>query len=394
MPDPQNQADQSAQTTPPPDLSGLRIRQITQAPASIDLAGLRTRTVQAARAALPQPKYMAPGEGVVEESALGQAYKHAQDFITEHADKFGEKYLAPFRTGLDRMAEDLEQAGESGHTKSGGQLTGPTRALASGVGELLKQVPVGKDVKDTAERAVTSLPEFPEVRGLSRELKAGETAAKLDFSHIPGHQEIGSIAKGLPPQPRLPDNGTHAAIKTDDGSIYFDDAPEKQRTHIMLAKDLGIPPERVVSGGWLKDGEYEGSARSDAGKWGQQARAQAAVAEKRAARSSQTEPNPPKKSLADRLSDAVTASGKQGGHAGGGVASVEELARPGRFVKISRSGIPTDQNKVPDFNLRAGEAGYQVKPDGTWSLQAGQETYATKAGIQNYAKEWLGNKKR
>jgi hypothetical protein len=77
----------------------------------------------------------------------------------------------------------------------------------------------------------------------------------------------------LPPQPKLPDEGQHAAIRTDDGGIYYDDAPEKQRTHIMLAKDLGIPPERIVSGGWLKDGVYEGTERSDAGRYGEQARA-------------------------------------------------------------------------------------------------------------------------
>lgn len=77
----------------------------------------------------------------------------------------------------------------------------------------------------------------------------------------------------------------------------------------------------------------------------------------------------------------------QGGHAGGGVASEEELARPGRFVKIDRSGMPTDQNKVPDFNLKQGEAGYQVKPDGSYELKAGQETPATKRGVEGYAKE-------
>lgn len=93
-----------------------------------------------------------------------------------------------------------------------------------------------------------------------------------------------STANQLPPQPRLPDTGTHAAIRTDDGSIYFDDAPEKQRTHIMLAQDLKIPPERVVSGGWLQDGHYEGSHRSDAGKWGERARAQKAVDGKRESR--------------------------------------------------------------------------------------------------------------
>lgn len=80
----------------------------------------------------------------------------------------------------------------------------------------------------------------------------------------------------------------------------------------------------------------------------------------------------------------------QGGHAGGGVASVEELNRPGRFVKVSRSGALTDQGKTPDFTLKPGEAGYQVRPDGTWELKAGEESPATKLGIQNYAKEVFG----
>lgn len=41
----------------------------------------------------------------------------------------------------------------------------------------------------------------------------------------------------------------------------------------MFAKEQGIPPERIVSGGWLKDGDYEASERSDVGRWGEQARA-------------------------------------------------------------------------------------------------------------------------
>jgi hypothetical protein len=104
---------------------------------------------------------------------------------------------------------------------------------------------------------------------------------------------------------------------------------------------------------------------------------------------------------AARIIDQLRASGElnpklieaeQGGHAGGEVASEEELNRPGRFVKISRSGQPTDQGKVPDFNLREGEAGYQVKPDGTYELKSGQETPSTKRGVENYAKEVFSKK--
>lgn len=80
-------------------------------------------------------------------------------------------------------------------------------------------------------------------------------------------------------------------------------------------------------------------------------------------------------------------TGAQGGHAGGGVASEEELARPGRFVKVGRSGALTDQGKTPDFNLRSGEVGYQVKPDGTYEVKDGQETPTHKAAIEKYSKE-------
>ena len=87
----------------------------------------------------------------------------------------------------------------------------------------------------------------------------------------------------LPHQPKLPEEGQFAAIQTDDGGIYPDTQPEKQRTHIMLAKDLGIPAERIISGGWLKDGVYEGTERSDAGRYGERARAEQAALKHRAA---------------------------------------------------------------------------------------------------------------
>jgi len=115
-----------------------------------------------AKAALPKPEYMAPAEGVVEETPLGKAYKAATDWLGEHEKNLDEKYLTPFRAGLDSMAADLQQAGESGHTKSGGQLTEPARALAEGTGAALKMVPVGKNVKDTALMAATDLPKLPE----------------------------------------------------------------------------------------------------------------------------------------------------------------------------------------------------------------------------------------
>ena len=459
----------SAQPPPPvPDhLSDLRI-------SSLDTDELQQRTLQQARAALPQPQSpedraasFADWENQQQEqwakqhpilppnSRLGQAYAHLKDIVGRHEGQVSEKYLKPFRDSLDRMSQDLVAAGESGHTKTGGQLTTPARLMTLGVGHLLGMVPVGHDVQSTIAANVVP-PEFPEGKAVSKELRATEKAAQKVLYHSTAAENVPSIAreglkpsespqwggmlgdesrgkafledtpqgahyygeipfknklqgegqashpvslrvklpkgvnvqrnaaeygaaktgesfventihpenievyhqgkykpirevtgpafdwegrqysrsedggyedwegqpvgetvehvlddvrthalpekaepktsapgrKALPPQPRLPNTGTHAAIKTDDGSIYFDDAPEKQRTHIMLAKDLGIPPERVVSGGWLQDGHYEASERSDAGRWAEQARAKAAVAEKRAARAQSELPAP------------------------------------------------------------------------------------------------------
>lgn len=83
------------------------------------------------------------------------------------------------------------------------------------------------------------------------------------------------------------------------------------------------------------------------------------------------------------------ATAPQGGHAGGGVASVEELNRSGRFVAINpKNGAVTDQGKVPDF--REGVTGYQVHPNGKIELKAGTETPATKLAAQKYHKEVYG----
>lgn len=92
--------------------------------------------------------------------------------------------LKPFRTGLDNMASDLQDAAESGHTKSGGKLTPTTRALVGGAGEMLKMVPVGKDVKESAAALLTP----PEISPEARAALKGEKV--LDFSKLAGHAEI------------------------------------------------------------------------------------------------------------------------------------------------------------------------------------------------------------
>lgn len=133
--------------------------------------------IQQAKAALPKPELAKPWEdeptlNLPPTSKLGQAYEHAKQFLSDHEAHLSEKVLKPFREGLDNMASDLEEAGESGHTKTGGQLTGPTRALAAGTGALLRMVPVGADAKSTAQ-ALMVPPDLKE--------------EGLDFSKLEGH---------------------------------------------------------------------------------------------------------------------------------------------------------------------------------------------------------------
>jgi hypothetical protein len=345
----------------------------TDTPPPINLEGLRVRTIQQAQSELPQPKITSPWEEepkLPSSDRLSKAYDAAKSWLGEHEQHLSEKYLAPFRTGIDRISEDLQQAGESGHTQTGGRLTEPTRALVSGVGSLLKQVPVGRNVKETALALATP----PELGPEGKALNAGEKAVQkveskinlegLRVREVPEAPDLSGlrirevesarVAKELPAQPKLPDTGTHAALKTDDGSIYFDDAPEKQRTHIMLAKDLGIPPERVASGGWLKDGEYEGSARSDAGKWGEQARAQARVAEKRTARSSQTEQTPATTETLYHGSPDVSKieslkPGNAGGYFGNGIYLARDPEVAQRFTKLESANPTLERNADGSF---------------------------------------------
>src|SRR2546430_10257601 len=57
--------------------------------------------------------------------------------------------LFPYTTLF--RSDELQQAAESGHTKSGGALTQPTRALVGGAGAALRIVPVGKNLKETIQ---------------------------------------------------------------------------------------------------------------------------------------------------------------------------------------------------------------------------------------------------
>ncbi len=187
-PVPQNSA---APPVPPPDVTGLRTRPASESTFQTVRRNL-TPELDTSRSALgpghqfdfgtasPQQE----GEQQYREnlgSPLERAYGHAKRMIAEHEQHLSEKTLAPFRTGLDRMAEDLGSAASSGHTKSGGQLNPVTRGLVGAASAALRMVPVGKDVRETAAMSVVPPELGPEAKALSKEIKAGraaETAAQ------------------------------------------------------------------------------------------------------------------------------------------------------------------------------------------------------------------------
>jgi diguanylate cyclase (GGDEF)-like protein len=77
----------------------------------------------------------------------------------------------------------------------------------------------------------------------------------------------------LPPMIKLPEEGTYPAFRTDDGNIYYDPNPTPYSTHYAMAEKLKVPFHRIIDGGWIVDGVYEGTDRSDSSRLGEQYRA-------------------------------------------------------------------------------------------------------------------------
>jgi hypothetical protein len=90
----------------------------------------------------------------------------------------------------------------------------------------------------------------------------------------PARRRLGNPGSKLPPMERLPETGQYAAVRTLDGSIYFDPVTTGGRTHLQLIEEKGIPKDQVADGGWLIDGVYEPTLYSDSGRIGEKARAQ------------------------------------------------------------------------------------------------------------------------
>src|SRR5713226_8074683 len=113
MPDPVPQQDTG--TTPPaPSLEGLRTRPVQPAPESLGQTLKRNITpkLDTSRTALgPGHFFDQQGDSPQQEgeqayrekfgTPLEIAYGHAKQFLQKHEGKLSEKYLGPFRSGLD-----------------------------------------------------------------------------------------------------------------------------------------------------------------------------------------------------------------------------------------------------------------------------------------------------
>lgn len=84
------------------------------------------------------------------------------------------------------------------------------------------------------------------------------------------------VRRPLPEQPRIPEEGYYSAVVTDDGGIYVSKNGHELHQHII--EKYGIPPERVVDGGFVQDGVYTSAGPGyDAPRIAEQARSKERV---------------------------------------------------------------------------------------------------------------------
>lgn len=76
------------------------------------------------------------------------------------------------------------------------------------------------------------------------------------------------------------DKESYPAIRTKDAEIYVDTDYEN-RSHVMFANAIGLEPEEIESGGWVTDGIYNGSDRSDIVRWADRMIAKKRILQKR-----------------------------------------------------------------------------------------------------------------
>jgi hypothetical protein len=196
----------------------------------LDLSGLRVRAIQQAQSGLAstiQPDVSAPFKTP---DLIPQSVKNAAGKVDA---AISDKVLKPFRQGLNNMGEDLTQAAETGHTKTGGQLTGPAKALAGAAGTALKWVPVGENLKETAAMSIVPPELGPEGKAFSKELQAGEWAPhNLNAEHnIPSEDGYAYHATNEGRAREISESGgmqTHKPSYGTDQEVWPDGSKEKR----------------------------------------------------------------------------------------------------------------------------------------------------------------------
>jgi hypothetical protein len=258
MADPVPQENSTSPPVPPPDaatgpdLSGLRTQQVQPAPESTWQTVKRNVTPEkdSSRSAYGPGHQFDSGDSPAKQgeeqyaekfgSPLEQFYGRAKKLLSEHENKLSEKYLAPFRSGLDNMASDLEQAGETGRTKSGGALNPVTRGLAAASGAALRMVPVGSNVKETAAMALVPPELGPEGKSLAKEIKAGERVAETAAPDLAGLRTREVVPASKPSAAKsweIHDLGKDHNISSDEGYLYH--ATNHDRAH-EIAESGGL----------------------------------------------------------------------------------------------------------------------------------------------------------
>ena len=160
----------------------------------------------------------------------------------------------------------------------------------------------------------------------------------------------------LPPMERLPDSGNYPYIKTDDGSIYWGD----DKSHVLMAERLGIPPERIESGGFIDNGSISdsGSSSANIAKLVRQEQAKLSIAREDAIETALKEGKPvPAEVLAD-YPDLAAKYGKTNIESGGGAVPTggggRGLPKPEVPSKVE-SAIPPVKEPVAKAEVGAGK---------------------------------------
>ena len=220
MPDPQNQAPETTLQTVKRNLTTLP-----------DEAG----SPQAAGVAQYKENFGSP---------LEQAYGKAKSWIGEHEGKLDEKYLKPFRQGLDSMADDLQDAAEKGRTKGGVPLTGPTKALTEAAAAGLRMVPIGKNVKETVGANVLPMDlggegnlakKLVEGEGLiyKGEVSPGTGIHMIEHPDLPGKTSTFRESQGMTPE------NVHKNMERKAKEFGKDYVPPNENKSVYRARAVG-----------------------------------------------------------------------------------------------------------------------------------------------------------